>query len=135
MHSFLRRELVAVALLALALGLIASSAFAKGLGVTLGGGTGFSVAGGAAGTGSVGGSAGLGAGSGGGPASTAVGFGASAGTGDSGASAGADGQVGAPAPLNLQPASPLPAGLDRFSIQSDGSANVSIFYRVLKTKF
>jgi len=32
-------------------------------------------------------------------------------------------------------ASSLPPGLDRFSFQGDGKANVSVFYKVLKTRF
>lgn len=52
-------------------------------------------------------------------------------------SAGIDGQVTTPA-ASFQSngsASSLPPGLDRFSFQGDGKANVSVFYKVLKTRF
>jgi hypothetical protein len=52
-------------------------------------------------------------------------------------SAGADGQVttsAAPFQSNGSAGS-VPLGLDRFAVRGDGSTNVSVFYKVLKTHF
>jgi hypothetical protein len=73
-------------------------------------------------------------------ADVGIGAGAGAGAGWSGGmdpGAGADGQVtasGAPFQSNA-PGGPAALGLDRFSVQGDGRTNVSVFYKVLKSKF
>jgi hypothetical protein len=77
------------------------------------------------GNGSTGANLGLGAGAGG------------AWNGGTDLSAGADGQVttsAAPFQSNGSAGS-VPLGLDRFAVRGDGSTNVSVFYKVLKTHF
>jgi hypothetical protein len=75
-----------------------------------------------------------------GSAGANLGLGAGAGAswgGGTDLSAGADGQVttsAAPFQSNGSAGS-VPLGLDRFAVRGDGSTNVSVFYKVLKTHF
>ena len=75
-----------------------------------------------------------------GSAGANLGLGAGAGASLSGGtdlSAGADGQVTTSATTFQSTGSTgsLPLGLDRFAVRGDGSTNVSVFYKVVKTKF
>jgi hypothetical protein len=67
-----------------------------------------------------------------------IGAGAGAGAGWNGGmdpSAGAEGQVATSGAPFQSKGSGGPAALDRFSVQGDGKTNVSVFYKVLKSKF
>jgi hypothetical protein len=75
-----------------------------------------------------------------GSAGANLGLGAGAGASWSGGTdlgAGADGQVTTSATTFQSNGSTgsIPLGLDRFAVRGDGSTNVSVFYKVVKTKF
>ena len=117
-----RSRLAGVAGVAALLALLAAPAVARDLGLKLGGS---SVGAGLPGGGSSGIDLGIGAGAG------------ASSSGNSDLSAGADAQVTTPgAPFRGEHSTEtVPLGLDRFEFRGDGSTNVSVFYKFVKTKF